>query len=80
MTTRITAARDRRPPGEGISNETRWFVAVMRRAGFEFTLENDGKAVRVQPHGRPVHDSQRIALRGVACEIRDLLIEEEKPQ
>ena len=75
----IRCSRDRRPQGGGISPEVRMFVFGMQRQGFAFELHEDGRGVRMRgPRGR-FTDQQRLALRAMFHEIRQLL-EEERPQ
>ena len=74
---RVKCGRDRRPPGAGISPEVRMFVFRMQQQGFAFELLEDGR-VRVGP-GR-VSGEQRLMLRAMFHEIKELLEEEQRPQ
>ena len=77
---RLRCLPDRRPEGAGASPEARLFLFGMQRQGFAFELHEDGKGVRMRgPRGR-FTDQQRLALRAMLHEIRDLLTEEERPQ
>ena len=75
---RVKCGRDRRPPDAGISAGVRLFVHSMRNAGFTFELQENGR-LRVRP-SRHINDQLRHLLRGVFHEIRQLLLEEERPQ
>ena len=75
---RIRCPRDRRPPDAGISAGVRLFVHSMRNAGFTFELQENGR-LRVRP-SRRINDQLRHLLRGLFHEIRQLLLEEERPQ
>lgn len=71
-TTRVSCPRDTRPPGVPPSSVARQLVFEMQRAGFTFSLREDGRGVRVRPGDR-VSEHQRVALRGLFHEIRDVV-------
>jgi len=73
---RIRCPRDRRPQGAGISPEVRLFVFRMQQQGFAFELREDGR-VRVGP-GR-ISSEQRLVLRAMFHELKELLKEEQRP-
>jgi hypothetical protein len=71
---RVSCPRDRRPPGAEPSAAARLLVFAMQREGFSFALREDRRGVLVRPGDR-VSQRQRLVLRALFHEVRDLLME-----